>query len=192
MRSYRFYLINAITLYRLIAAPVLVVLLLFGLVDIFRWLLVLSFFTDMIDGSLARKYKVTSIMGSRLDSIADDLTVVAGIVGLIILKPAFLREQLVYIFPVVLLFLIQIILALFRYGKFSSFHTRAAKLAALLQGVFLILIFFLDKPPLPLFYFTLLITAIDLIEEIILVVILPVWKTDVKGIYWVWKNKTQV
>ncbi len=130
-------------------------------------------------------------MGSRLDSIADDLTVVAGIVGAIILKPAFLTEQLFYIVPIILLFLIQITLALIRYKKFSSFHTRAAKLAALLQGVFLILLFFLEQPPLLLFYITLLVTAIDLIEEIILVLLLPVWKTDVKGIYWVWKKKKQ-
>lgn len=191
MRPYRFYLINAITAYRLIAAPVLVVLLLLKESNLFRWLLVLSFFTDMIDGSLARKFKVTSIMGSRLDSMADDLTIVAGIVGAILLKTTFLQEQLYHIIPIIVLFLIQVTLALIRYKKFSSFHTRAAKLAALLQGVFLILLFFLEKPPLLLFYITLLVTGIDLMEEIILVLVLPVWKTDVKGIYWVWRKNKQ-
>jgi phosphatidylglycerophosphate synthase len=188
MRKPSFYLVNAITLYRLMAAPVLVGLLLYEEINAFRWLLVLSFFTDMIDGSLARKYKVSSILGSRLDSLADDLTVAAGIAGLILLKPAFLREQLPLIIPLLLLFLVQVVMAHIRYGRFSSFHTRSAKLAALFQGVFLILVFFLNKPPLFLFYATILITAIDLVEEIILVILLPEWKTDVKGIFWVLKK----
>lgn len=184
MKTRSYYLINAITLYRLMAAPVLVLLLISRNTDIFRWLLVLSFFTDMIDGWLARKYKVTSILGARLDSIADDLTVAAGIAGLILLKPEFLKQQMVFIIPLLILFLVQISAALIRYGKFTSFHTYAAKLAAISQGVFLILAFFLPFPPLYFFYLAILITAIDLAEEIILVLLLPVWKSNIKGIYW--------
>lgn len=189
MQKYSFYLINAITLYRLMAAPVLVMLLLYSEVNIFRWLLAFSFFTDMIDGSLARKFKVSSMFGSRMDSLADDLTVAAGITGLILLKPEFLRQQLLFIFPLLIIFVVQVTLAIIRYRKFSSFHTRAAKLAALFQGLFLILMFFLPQPPLPLFYATVFITAIDLVEEIILIFLLPKWKTDVKGIYWVLKKR---
>ncbi|MFZ1306482.1 MAG: CDP-alcohol phosphatidyltransferase family protein, partial [Ferruginibacter sp.] len=53
------YIINGITVYRIIAAPFLLILLFTGKVDIFKWLLALSFFTDLIDGFLARKFKVT-------------------------------------------------------------------------------------------------------------------------------------
>jgi phosphatidylglycerophosphate synthase len=189
MRKYSFYLINAITLYRLTAAPVLVVLLLYKEVAVFKWLLAFSFFTDMIDGSLARKFRVTSMFGSKMDSLADDLTVAAGIAGLVLLKPEFLRQQLPYIIPLLVLFLVQVTLSIIRYRKFSSFHTRAAKLAALFQGVFLILVFFLPQPPLLLFYAAVCITAIDLVEEIILIFLLREWQTDVKGIYWVLKKR---
>ena len=188
MKRKSFYLINAITLYRLIAAPVLVILLLYRQAEIFRWLLIVSFFTDMIDGRLARKYRVASVFGARMDSLADDLTVAAGITGLIILKPQFLNQQLSFIIPLLALFMIQVTLALIRYGKFSSFHTWSAKVAALFQGVFLILMFFLQQPPMLLFYLTILITALDLLEEIILVLLLPVWQTDIKGIFWLGKH----
>jgi CDP-diacylglycerol--glycerol-3-phosphate 3-phosphatidyltransferase len=60
-RSY--YMVNAITLYRLIAAPFLLLLIINHNLEVFRWLLGLSFFTDAIDGYLARKYKVTSAFG---------------------------------------------------------------------------------------------------------------------------------
>jgi CDP-diacylglycerol--glycerol-3-phosphate 3-phosphatidyltransferase len=71
-----------------------------------------------------------------------------------------------------------------RYGRISSFHTYLAKLAAILQGTFLILIFFLDDWPLTLFHVAAIVTILDLFEEIILVIILPKWESDVKGLYW--------
>ncbi len=182
-RSY--YIVNGITLYRMIAAPFLFLLIITHQPDIFKWLLAISFFTDAIDGYLARRYKVISILGSRLDSIADDLTIAAGILGMIVLKWEFLSQEIVLITLLLILFVSQTVLAFIRYGKLSSFHTYAAKIAAILQGIFLLSLFFLDKPVYLLFYVTATLTAIDLVEEIILIFWLSEWKTDVKGLYWV-------
>lgn len=188
MKKPVFYIVNGITLYRLLAAPVLLYFVLTGRIDIFKWLLAVSFFTDAIDGYLARRFGVTSVRGSKLDSIADDLTVVVAIVGLILLRPQFIREQYAVIIPLLLLYGLQTTLALVRYGKISSFHTYLAKGAAVLQGVFLVLAFFAE-PNLPLFYAVALLTAVDLLEEAVLVVLLPRWQVNVKGLYWVWKKK---
>ena len=187
-----FYIINAITAYRLITAPILVFLIFLNKHDLFKWLLALSFFTDLIDGFLARKFKVTSILGSRLDSIADDFTIVAAIIGLFVLRPDFIRKELVLIIILLVLFLIQMFLAVFRYGRISSFHTYTAKIAAILQGVFLILFFFLPQPDTFLFYVMSISTAIDLVEEILLVIFLPKWEANVKGLYWVLKRKKNI
>ncbi|MEO8086527.1 MAG: CDP-alcohol phosphatidyltransferase family protein [Bacteroidota bacterium] len=189
MRNRNYYIINGITIYRLLAAPLLVFLIFYHKTDLFKWLLAVSFFTDMIDGYLARRFKVASILGSKLDSIADDMTIVAAIVGVFVLKPNFIHEEFISILILLVLFILQTGLALIRYHKVSSFHTYFAKLAALLQGSFLILVFFLAKPLYSLFYAAALITAIDLIEEIILVILLPEWEANVKGIYWVMKRK---
>ena len=87
------------------------------------------------------------------------------------------------------LLVLQNIFALIRYRKITSFHTYLAKLAAILQGVFLILSFFLPEPNVYLFYIAAIVTAIELIEETILVTHLPVWKANVKGLYWVLKKR---
>jgi len=71
----------------------------------------------------------------------------------------------------------------------ANFHTYLAKTAALLQGVFLILVFFTDDPILILFYAATIVTMLELTEEVILVKLLPQWKANVKGVYWVLKNK---
>jgi CDP-diacylglycerol--glycerol-3-phosphate 3-phosphatidyltransferase len=184
-------MVNSITLYRILAAPFLVLLIINYRLDWFKWLLALSFFTDAIDGYLARRYKVASILGAKLDSIGDDLTIVAGIAGMVVFKPEFLKHAMPYMILLLALFVIQTILALVRYGKVTSFHTYAAKIAAILQGVFLILLFFLDDPLYLLFYATVIVTGIDLLEEIVLVLMLPKWQANVKGLWSIMKRTKQ-
>jgi phosphatidylglycerophosphate synthase len=191
MRSRSYYIVNGLTLYRLFAAPVLVLFVFLRQPEIFKWLLALSFFTDGIDGTLARHYKVSSEYGSRLDSIADDLTITAGLIAMAVFKPDLFHLALIPFGILFLLFVLQMIMALIRYKRFTSFHTYGAKLAALLQGFFLILLFFLPDPLYFLFYLAILVTGLELLEEIILIGLLPVWKKDVKGIYWVLKGKRQ-
>ena len=184
-----YYVINGITLYRIIAAPFLLILLFTSQYEIFKWLLGISFFTDLIDGFLARKYKVTGILGTKLDSIGDDLTVLVAMIGLFVIKPEFIKQEIVIFIILFSLFLIQIIYAFIRYGKMTNFHTYFAKTAALLQGVFLLLVFFTDDPIKPLFYAAAIVTMLELIEETILIMVLLEWKANVKGLYWVVKRK---
>jgi len=185
MHKRGYYIINAITMYRLLAAPLLAFLALDRQPGPFKWLLAVSFFTDAIDGYLSRRYKVTSVLGSRLDSIADDFTIIAAIVGLFMFKPGFIRQELVLLGVLLGLFILQTGFALIRYKKITSFHTYLAKTAAIMQGIFLLLMFFLPSPPYAVFYTAAMITMLDLTEEIILVLILPQWQANVKGLYWV-------
>lgn len=182
-------LVNLITLYRIVTFPLLLVLVLTHRMDVFKWFLLASFFTDAIDGYLARKYNATSILGAKLDSIGDDLTVLAAIVALLVTHLAFIKEEVMIITILLALFIIQLTSALIRYKRISSFHTYLAKIAAVVTAVFLLSVFFFDTIFFPLFYTACIITAVELIEETILVFILPQWKTNVKGLYWVITDK---
>jgi CDP-diacylglycerol--glycerol-3-phosphate 3-phosphatidyltransferase len=188
-KSLAYYLINGITLYRVVAAPFLLGLLLSGPPVWFKWMVALSFFTDMIDGVLARFFRVNSTLGARLDSIGDDLTVLITTAGLLMIKPELLTEQWMWLLPLVILFLIQTAYALYRYKRISSFHTRLAKLAAFAQGLFLLTFWFFDTIHYPLFYTAVIITMLELAEEIVLVAWFKEWTTDVKGLYWAWKKR---
>jgi phosphatidylglycerophosphate synthase len=182
-------LVNSITLYRLFASFLLLYFIAINDLIIFKWLLVASLFTDAIDGFLARKFKVTSIMGSKFDSIADDLTILMAVIGVFEFKPEFISHEKFLVILILALYLIQTTLALVKYGKISSFHTYLAKFAAIAQGLFLILLFFLPQWPIGLFRIAAVLTILDLLEEIILVTMVAKWQTDVKGIYWVIKKK---
>ncbi len=176
-------------MYRIAAAPVLIVLIITHQVVLFKWLLAVSFLSDGVDGYLARKYKVTSRFGSRLDSIGDDLTIAAAIIGLFVIKPEFISSQVILVCILLTLFVLQNIFAYARYRRQTSFHTYIAKIAAVLQGFFMLSIFFLPQPFLILFYTAAGVTIIDLVEEIILISLLPEWQTDVKGLYWILRKK---
>jgi phosphatidylglycerophosphate synthase len=189
MKKKAYQMVNLITLYRLVAAPVLALLLINRQFMAFKWLLALSFFTDAIDGWLARKFKVISLPGARLDSIADDLTILVAILGVVSYRPGFVNSELLLVSLLVILYIFQNLIALFRYHKLTSFHTYTAKVAAVLQGIFLVLFFFVAEPIKPLFKLTAWVTLIDLAEEIVLVLILPQWAANVKGLYWVIRNR---
>jgi CDP-diacylglycerol--glycerol-3-phosphate 3-phosphatidyltransferase len=169
--------------------PFLIILAIMGNLELFKWLLPVSFFTDLIDGTLARKYHVQSRMGAILDSIADDITVAAAIVGMFLLEHAFIMSQIPLLIAVLSLFVIQTVYALIKYKRITSFHTYLAKLAAILQGFFFIFLFLLPDPIMILFYAVVVVTGVELIEETIIVFYIDEWKTDVKGLYWVLKNR---
>jgi phosphatidylglycerophosphate synthase len=181
--------VNFISFFRIIAFPIFMVLLVINRIDIFKWLLLVSFLTDAMDGYLARKFRVTSILGARLDSISDDLTVLAAFLGLIVVHPQFLLEQWLVIVILLILFLVQAAYAFIRYQKMTSFHTYIAKAAAVLQGIFMCAMFFLDEPLPWLFYLAAGTTALGLLEETLMIGVLPTWKADVRGLYWAMRER---
>jgi cardiolipin synthase len=183
-------LVNLITLYRIVTFPLLVFFALEEQMDVFKWLLLASFFTDAVDGFLARKYKATSILGAKLDSIGDDLTILAAALGLFMSRFEFIRKEAIIFIILFALFLIQVGLSFIRYHKISTFHTYLAKTAAVVTGIFLLSVFFFQKIYYPLFYLAAALTAIELVEEIILIRMLREYKTNVKGLYWIMKDKS--
>ena len=184
-----YYIVNAVTIYRLVSAPFLLVFVIAGEHTLFKWLITFSFFTDAIDGPLSRRYNVTSIFGSRLDSVADEATVLVSTIALWFVQPDFVRENWIVIGGLLGLFGIQTLAALIAYKKVTSFHTYLAKTAAVVQAAFFICFFFNFDFVQLLFLLAALVTAVELIEEIILVIMLPEWKANVKGLYWVWRSR---
>lgn len=189
MKSGKYYLVQSITMYRIVAAPVLIALIIFGQYELFKWLLPVSFFTDLIDGYLARKFKVQSELGSKLDSIGDDLTFLAATIGVFVFKMDFILAHIVWVSLLLGLYFLQLSLALIKYRKITSFHTYLGKTATLFQGLFLIFIFLLPEPLYFLFYLAAVITILDLAEEIVIIFYLKEWQSNVKGLWWVIRDQ---
>lgn len=174
--------------YRLAAAPILLLLIYWDERLIFTWMLLISYSTDMIDGILARKLKITSPRGSQLDSFGDQVTLLIGIIGLLFFEPEFMRRNLILLLIVFVPYGIQMFIAFKKYGKATAFHTYLAKFSALLQGVFILYLLFFE-PVYWLFYFMIIIGLLETAEEIALIFMYDKWVAGVKGIYWAWRDK---
>ena len=177
--------------YRLVAAPFLLVLLVYNYQLLFTWLLLFSYCTDAIDGYLARRLKITSARGSQLDSFGDQITFIIGLIGLWVFEPTFIKQNLILIFIAFIPYIIQMIMAYFKYGKASAFHTYLAKISAIIQAFFIIISLFFE-PYYSLFYFMIVIGLLETFEEITLIFMYDNWASDVKGLFWSLKDKRRL
>lgn len=177
--------------YRIAAVPVLLYFLWMDQREIFTWLLGVSYATDVVDGYLARKLKISSARGSQLDSYGDQLTLVVAVLGLIAFETAFMKENYLLILIAFIPYIIQMFLAFRKYGKATAFHTYLAKLSAVTQGVFILWLLFFG-PVYWLFYAMIVIGILETIEEITLIYMYDKWVSGVKGIYWALRDKRRM
>jgi len=177
--------------YRVIAAPFLLVLLWFEERELFTWFLLISYTTDMIDGYLARRLKITSARGSQLDSMGDQITFIIGLIGLLVFETDFINKNYIIILIAFTPYIIQMLIAYRKYGKATAFHTYLAKLSALVQGVFILWVLFFG-PLYWLFYSMLILGLLETIEEITLIFMYKEWASDIKGIYWALQDKRRL
>jgi CDP-diacylglycerol--glycerol-3-phosphate 3-phosphatidyltransferase len=78
-----------------------------------------------------------------------------------------------------------------KYGKATAFHTYLAKTSAVLQGVFVLWALFFS-PEYTLFYMMIVVGLLETIEEITLIFMYDNWASDVKGLYWSYKDKRRL
>lgn len=123
---------NIITLLRI---PLSLCLLLPMNIGFFLGLYFLCGFTDLLDGIVARKLKLQSTLGARLDSAADLL-----MVGVIVYK-LFEKGLIVYFLPWIIVIaairLISMLIVYLKHKIFGALHTWANKATGLL--LFLVL-----------------------------------------------------
>ena len=184
MRFFRdFNIADWFSFYRIFAVPILIIFIWLGERELFSWFMLISYSTDAIDGYLARKLQITSARGSQLDSYGDQLTLISALFGLLIFEYDFMRENFVLILIAFTPYIIQMIIALKKYGKATAFHTYLAKLSAIIQAAFVLWILFFG-PVYWLFYTMIILGVIETIEEITLITMYDDWVEGVKGIYW--------
>lgn len=177
--------------YRIIIAPVLLVLIWHELRLVFTWLLLISYSTDAIDGYLARKLKITSPRGSQLDSFGDQITLIIGLIGLFYFETDFIKTNLVLIGIAFIPYISQMLIAYAKYGKATAFHTYLAKISAVIQSLFILWSLFFN-PEYILFYIMIIIGLLETFEEITLIFMYANWASDVKGIYWAIRDKRRL
>ena len=99
--------------------------------------------TDIIDGFIARKYKITSQFGAKLDSIADIIFVFVSLLKIITVIEISI-EIYIWIIIIVLIKVFNIILGYIQYKKLTLLHTIANKFTGLILFVIPLIIGVID------------------------------------------------
>lgn len=178
---------NALSVYRIAAAPLILYGIFSGHRMLFAWLVIINLVTDALDGFIARHWKMETSIGVKFDSIGDLTTDVLTLLGLVVLEQPFVRS---YILPIGLLigfFLASQVLSLLRFHRLVSLHLYSSKLTNILLAVFFTAYFLVAYVPV-LFYTMIVVGILGAIEEIAVLFFLKDHQENVRGLYWVLKG----
>ena len=179
---------NVLSGARALAVPVLLVLAFEEQRAAFTWVLIPALLSDIFDGWIARAFALESKLGAALDSVADSLMLFVSVYGIWVFHPEVICEHAWLCGIAVGLWALEDVLALARYGRLSSFHTYLSKVVANLLGFFIGWLFLFGFEPWML-YLAAGTSIVASLEELALLRVLPEWRADVRGLWWVLRER---
>jgi phosphatidylglycerophosphate synthase len=151
------------------------------------FVIVLSFslLTDALDGFFARRYNAFSEFGRKLDSVADYLTLIAGIAGIALLWPDIMHREWVWVATGLAVFFSVMAYGLVRLRRIPCYHTWTTKVGV--AGCALSLIPLLaDTTPLP-FHLAMLVLMLGGLEEVIIMHLVPGHVGEMPSAWHAWR-----
>ncbi len=178
---------NALSVYRIATAPVILYSLFADHRLLFAWLIIINLATDALDGYIARRWKQETSLGAKLDSIGDLMTDFLALLGLAVLEQSFVRSHLLSIGLLFGCFLAAQALSLLRFRRLVSLHLYSSKLTNILLAVFFTTYFLVAYVPV-LFYAVIVVGILDGLEELVVLCLLKQHRENARGLYWVLKE----
>ncbi|HDR68275.1 MAG TPA: CDP-alcohol phosphatidyltransferase family protein [Bacteroidaceae bacterium] len=179
---------NMITSYRLVIDPVIFIFIILGKEKLFAIFLIINLLSDALDGFLARRLNQKTEIGAKLDSFADNFTYVLAFIGIIVFKMDDLRPHLISFIIFITILVSTVIVSLVKFRKFPSYHLYSTKAGGYIEGGFFICLFTIGFIT-PYYYFMVAWGILAAMECIVINLIIPEMRSDVKGLYWVLKER---
>ena len=181
---------NAISFYRLITFPLILVLALTGQEQWFVILICINLVSDILDGFIARTFKMTTRFGAALDNLADVGTYILALKGLFIFKWEDVQPHAWFLYIFLAIFILSYIVAFIRFGKIPGLHLYGAVAAGYIQGTFFFVLFVWGFN-LWFYYFAIGWGILAYIEKIFVLLMTDDIKSGLKGLYWMMKRKKE-
>ena len=176
---------NLLCLIRLIGAFVLIPIAMQGHNELFLWAFLGFAATDWLDGKLAILLNQRSVFGARLDSWADAALYAALAFGILVMYNATLLAEKHWVLTALGSYAVSTAAGFWKYGRWPSYHTRAARTSWLLTALAVVALF-TDWSTLPLRVAAIAVTLTNL-EALAITSISPNWQTDVTSVYHAWR-----
>ena len=171
---------NAISLLRLLMAPLMLALAYYDRPLPFLVVLLFAGFSDVLDGYLARRLGQTSELGAHLDSWGDFTVYSIMAAGAWLLWPQIVAREWLPFCAIVASFSLPVLIGLYKFGKLTSYHTWSVKIAVAVTFAGYLLLFGFDSPW--LFRIAALFCVIAGIEEILITLAMKKERADVRSL----------
>jgi cardiolipin synthase len=182
---------NALSVYRMLALPFIVHTIATGNKQLYITLLSVNLVTDILDGFIARTFKLETELGARLDSFADIGTYAMAFSGMIILESEFVSEHRVAFLVIIGMYLLPQLISLVRFRRPTSFHLYSSKTLGYIQGIFIFTYFVFGYTPW-YFYFMVAASLVVYSEALVIIILIPQLRSNLRGIYFMLKEKGRV
>ncbi len=179
---------NLLSLYRLMISPFILFLALSSQENLFVIFLCISLITDILDGNIARFFKLQTRFGAAIDNLADMFTYAMALLGIFKFRWEEIEPHAWFLYMFLAIFILSYIVAFIRFGKIPGLHLYGAVTAGYIQGVFFFVLFVFG------FYGWMYFIAVGwgiaaYIEKIIVLFLLDDIRIGVKGLYWLLNSK---
>lgn len=181
---------NFISLYRLLAFPVILYMALTGREQGFVILLCISLISDVLDGNIARFFKLQTHFGAALDNLADIFTYAMALLGIFIFKWTEIEPHAWILYVFLAIFVLSYIVSFIRFGKIPGLHLYSAVSAGYIQSIFFFILFVFGFYPW-MYYLAVGWGAVAYTEKIFVLLKLDDIKIGVKGLYWLMKKEKE-
>ena len=132
---------NLLSSFRIIVAPFIFVTAWQDQPNLFLVILAVALLSDAVDGFVARRFKVTSKTGTKLDSWGDFITYITVALCAWRLWPEILHREAFFVMTGIVLFVLPVIAGYIKFKRLLCYHTWAAKIQAVLMCISIYILF---------------------------------------------------
>ncbi len=123
--------------------------------------------TDVLDGLMARRFNQATGLGSKLDSLADNLLIPSVIVWIFILRPEIIADHRVLSFTSILLYALSLLVGWLKFRRFANMHLYSSKVVGVVGYIFIVHALILSYHQ-DLFYVAIGLFILSSTEELVL------------------------
>ncbi|MDM5271576.1 CDP-alcohol phosphatidyltransferase family protein [Sulfurovum sp. zt1-1] len=178
---------NLLSLFRIIAAPFLLLSGWLGMPILFYIILGFMLLSDALDGFIARILNQTSALGARLDTYGDILTYISTLGAVWWLWPDLIQNELYYIISAAVLYTIPALISFMKFGELASYHTWITKISAVMMALGVVLLLLLKEPL--LFHWAVYFLVLETLENITITLLIKEQQSNIHSIWHALKTK---
>ena len=172
---------NILSGFRILTVPFLFFLAWKQYTGAFIGLLLISLLTDAVDGYLARKFNVSSTLGTKLDSWGDMAIYFTIPVCAWWLYPELIKQEALFVSIAIVAYVAPLLAGILKFKRIPSYHTYMANIAAVFMSTAIFILFIIQFTW--VFRCAVVFQVLVALEEIWITIRLPELQSNVKSLW---------